>query len=304
MSTVPFARLGMVAIVAAVTIVLPIRFVQASAFAGFPSRPQIEQKAKWQKNIRIPQRGQPWHPLFSPVAKSSENNQPTPIEQSPSLLEKKGGILYRTSIFDRSELAQIRQDLAEYERDMQDETMSSVAQHRRGAVLSSVDSPTVQVLREGSLVEWVRTVTSNPNYVLRDQDVPVELRSYEKRGASMAWHSDDVLFDPPQLEVVWTLENTSDCVTMWKQPEQHGPNDSSKTTNIHTIETDPNAVLLIAAGGPEHCVTSLKQGRRIIVKCVYALRDAVFLSHAHQAQFQNKKGSKSNNKKNKKRQRR
>jgi hypothetical protein len=60
----------------------------------------------------------------------------------------------------------------------------------------------------------------------------------------MAWHEDDILVDPPQVEAVITIESKSDCVTMWKQGER-----------LKAQETDPNSVLLLQAGGPLQCVT-------------------------------------------------
>lgn len=64
----------------------------------------------------------------------------------------------------------------------------------------------------------------------------------------MAWHVDDVLYDPPQIEVVWTLENTSNCQTVWKTNE----------ATTRSLETDRNSALLLRAGVTPHCVTSLK----------------------------------------------
>ena len=204
-----------------------------------------------------------------------------PIHLSLSRLDRQGGILYQTSIFNTSELVQLRQDLSHYQRQMVEETKSSVAQNRLGVALPK-DSVTCEIVRHGSLTEWVNDVAvprrdrqeppASTRYVLRDDMVPVELRSYEKPGACMAWHSDDVLFDPPQLEVVWTLENTSNCVTQWKP----STNNNNNNNVVATVETDVNAALLIQAGGPSHCVTSLRYGRRVILKCVYALPDATF----------------------------
>ena len=95
----------------------------------------------------------------------------------------------------------------------------------------------------------------------------IKVRSYQTTGAGMDWHVDDVLYEPPQLEVVWTMENTSDCQTMWK--ERNG--------SIETVETDVNSAILLRAGGVPHAVSSLKRGKRTIVKCVYAANDATLL---------------------------
>jgi hypothetical protein len=105
--------------------------------------------------------------------------------------------------------------------------------------------------------------------------LPVEVRLYETFGAGMAWHADDVLYDPPQVEAVVTLDNTSDCVTMWKFGEQ----------KMKSQETDPNSVVLLKAGGPLHCVSPLKRGRRIILKCAFAAKGAKFLEGIHTDQF-------------------
>lgn len=90
----------------------------------------------------------------------------------------------------------------------------------------------------------------------------------------MAWHRDDVLYDPPQIEIVYTVENTSDCATMWKVGSQ-----------LYSQETHPNSLLMLQAGGPEHCVTSLKRGRRVILKCAYIVESATFLGNDYQHQF-------------------
>jgi len=248
------------------------------------------------------------HPTLVVVVSSLAASSSASVHEQ-ALFKKQGGILYRTSIFNKTELALIRQELADYQKGgrLKDEIASSVAQHRMGAVLSSNNDnnrpssssstssqTTMDILREGSLTQWIRTVTQNPNYVLRDDQVPVEIRSYEKPNACMAWHRDDVLFDPPQLEIVWTLENSSDCRTLWK--------DDHDETTVHAVETDPNAALLIPAGGAEHCVSSLKRGRRVILKCVYALQDAKFVSGSHLHQFD--KGKKEKNTKRKQQQQR
>ena len=91
----------------------------------------------------------------------------------------------------------------------------------------------------------------------------------------MDWHADDVLYDPPQVEVVWTLENTSDCTTHWI-------NTGGEET---IVETDPNSVLLLRAGVVPHRVTPLKRGRRVIVKCAFCSKHAVFCQDKMVMQF-------------------
>jgi hypothetical protein len=191
-----------------------------------------------------------------------------------SLERTYGGIVYRTSVFNKEEYAIIAEDVARVGT-LIAESPTSMAKRRRGAILPS-NSRTVQLFRHGSLQQFVQQMTSS-DYELSEQ-VPVEIRSYEQPGACMAWHSDDVLYhNPPQVEIIWTLENTSDCQTMWK----------TTTGQIQSVETEKNSVIALRAGGPEHCVTSLKRGKRIILKCVYASKKATFVSQTQDAaQFQ------------------
>ena len=158
------------------------------------------------------------------------------------------------------------------------------------------------------------------------QEIPVEVRSYEKIGASMSWHKDECLYDPPQFEVIFTVENNSDCVTMWKKNENKNKNENENNINDNkneknenemysSQETHPNSLLLLQAGpdGPEHCVTSLKHGRRVILKCAYIYEGSTYIGGEERNlnQFGNNKNnnkkattkskSKSDNKKGKKR---
>jgi hypothetical protein len=150
-----------------------------------------------------------------------------------------------------------------------DET-SSVAVGRQGAMLhyrSDKDVSSSPSIIVRTLDRYVRILlrkhTGHDEYRMCP-DLPAELRVYQRRGASMAWHQDDVLYDPPQIEVVYTVENSSDCVTQWK--DQDG--------RELAVETDPNSALVLAAGGAWHCVTRLKFGRRVIVKMAYILPSA------------------------------
>jgi hypothetical protein len=198
---------------------------------------------------------------------------------SASVIDKSGGVLYRTSVFTKDEYAKIAEEIASFSSKLHQETASSVAKYRLGTSLPP-DSVTFQAFQDGSLSRLVEQVAGS-NYVLSPH-IPVEIRVYEKSGACMAWHVDDVLYDPPQLEVVWTLENTSDCVTMWKEPDG----------SVRSVETDRNSVLLLSAGGPSHCVTSLKRGQRTIVKCAYVQKGASYQEGIQANQFGSSKRKK------------
>jgi hypothetical protein len=108
--------------------------------------------------------------------------------------------------------------------------------------------------------------------------LPIEVRVYETKGSGMDWHVDDVLYDPPQLEMVYTLENKSDCSTAWKTLDG----------KEHRVETEPNSAILLLAGGAPHKVTPLSYGRRVILKVVYVQDGAAYLGgddNIHKRQF-------------------
>mmetsp|Transcript_1243 Transcript_1243/g.1698 ORF Transcript_1243/g.1698 Transcript_1243/m.1698 type:complete len:258 (-) Transcript_1243:151-924(-) len=187
--------------------------------------------------------------------------------------EKAGGVIYKTSVLTGDETQVIKQDITNLR--LCSETTSSVARNRVGAVLSS-ESDTVRIIKEGSLNRLVERVAGD-NYEL-STNIPVEVRAYEKVGAGMEWHIDDVLYDPPQIEVVFTLENNSDCRTMWKE---NGPQHQKQKS----IETDENSAILLRAGGVDHCVSSLKHGKRVIIKCAFRKVGSTFLENEQVLQF-------------------
>lgn len=198
--------------------------------------------------------------------------------------ERAGGVLYRTSVLTAGESEVLRADLARFGTRLTDETTSSVGILRVGAELPR-DCDTVRLLNdpEGSVsrlvneVHDVRDDDDDDRMVLSDV-VPVEVRAYERAGAGMEWHVDDVLCDgEPQTEVVLTTENTSDCATVWRAPDG---------ATERRVETEPNSVVLIRAGGAEHRVTALRNGgRRVILKFAYARKGARATPEASRGRF-------------------
>lgn len=207
---------------------------------------------------------------------------------------------------------------------LQDEdTSSSFATNRIGARIPT-NSETYNIVRHGSICRIVNGLYENNNNDEDDEqkmilapDIPVEVRIYEKVGAGMEWHVDDILYCPKQVEVVMTLENTSDCCTMWRVPMKEEEEDyaycnnhvdvnvpsplpsshrtTDKTTSkvamtVHSIQTAPNSILILEAGGVEHKVSPLSYGKRIILKMAFVSKHAVMdetmerhVSHHHRA---------------------
>ena len=202
--------------------------------------------------------------------------------------DKAGGILYKQSVLSQKEFDVCRRELESLigkggSLRLADETTSSVARNRIGGRIPP-DSVIVDTLRnpEGSIFQLINEVEgADGNFVLSGE-VPVEVRIYEKSGAGMEWHVDDVLFDPEQTEVVLTIENSSDCATIWEE----GKDDANPGKRVE-VETAPNSAILIKAGGARHKVTPLKYGKRVILKFVYAREGATLIDGAekHIKQF-------------------
>jgi hypothetical protein len=233
-----------------------------------------------------------------------------------SKIEKDGGIIYRQSVCSQHEMELIQKETSIITKHHLTNERSSIAQNRLGAALSSSATnnnnesscDTLRMLKEGgsiySLVQRLTEVASSEEALVAAgvdgtgqttatpttettrkkiqlcQEIPIEVRSYEKIGASMSWHKDECLYDPPQFEIIFTVENNSDCVTMWKkQKENNDRNKNNDDNEICTQETHPNSLLLLQAGpdGPDHCVTSLKHGRRVILKCAYIYEGSTYI---------------------------
>lgn len=206
--------------------------------------------------------------------------------------QKAGGILYKQSVLSHQEFDVCKRELVSLigkggSLRLADETTSSVASNRVGGRIPT-DSVIVDTLRnlEGGIARLINEVEGTDGNFVLSEEVPVEVRIYEKSGAGMEWHVDDVLFEPEQVEVVLTMENSSDCVTIWEERK-----DGRNTGRRVEVETSPNSAILIKAGGARHKVSPLKYGRRVILKFVYAREGATLVDGAekHIKQFDSSK---------------
>ena len=97
------------------------------------------------------------------------------------------------------------------------------------------------------------------NPVIFQSDFPIEYREYPLQSTGMNWHKDTLLYQKPQYEAIYTIDNTSDSYTQWIDDDG----------NLQYIWTEPNSILLIKAQRLLHNVTPLTQGVRNILKLIY-----------------------------------
>ena len=219
-------------------------------------------------------------------------------------------ILYKKSILSPSEFQIIQNEVSNIPKKyLQNEKSNTVARDRIGMSLAA-DCEIVRVLscEDGSLHKIINDIATGTRANESDNDkskrrmvlskvVPVELRIYEKLGSGMEWHVDDALYNPEQIEIVFTIENNSDCVTKWEDLNNKQQDHQHRAVEV---ETEANSAIIIKAGpsGVPHFVSALKTGRRSILKLVFIEEGSTFLDDAkdHINQFSS---SKKKNKKNK-----
>jgi len=80
----------------------------------------------------------------------------------------------------------------------------------------------------------------------------------------MEWHRDEAMYAAPQLELVYTLENTSDSTTEWMDA----------SGRVRSAWAAPNSLIVVRAEAALHRVRAVRNGgSREIVKAVYAAAD-------------------------------
>ena len=89
----------------------------------------------------------------------------------------------------------------------------------------------------------------------------------------MGLHSDLVMYDVPQTEMVYTIRNDSDSEFQWIDSKHR----------LHSFRPQANDLVLVRANGPFHGVTPVHHGSRDIVKFVgHAPHARPVMSFKHQ----------------------
>ena len=149
---------------------------------------------------------------------------------------------------------------------------ASFAKNRRCASLSPIGPSYRDVLSSAKTIRKLREITGEPTLTLGD--FPAELRVCDV-GSEMDWHVDPELYDPPQWECVFTIDNDSDSVTEWEL-EEEGDDDDVLHTRRRSTWTAPGSALIFRAGGVKrHRVKPSTFGERVIVKALYVCEKRV-----------------------------
>lgn len=114
-------------------------------------------------------------------------------------------------------------------------------------------TPTHKVFTSPQVTEWLARIFGpvRPGA----QHIPIE---YRDGSLGMKWHVDTPLIGR-QIECVYTVQNTSDSETLYK--DFFG--------RTHRQWTEPGSLVVVRAGGVEHAVTAATTGQRTIVKFVF-----------------------------------
>ena len=107
--------------------------------------------------------------------------------------------------------------------------------------------------------KYINKIKNVINKNIKRSDFPIEFRIYPEGSSGMKCHKDTLLYDKPQYEMVYTIENESDSYTNWYS--YFGWNNK--------IYTKPNSLIIVKAQGNIHCVSPVNKGFRKILKLIY-----------------------------------
>lgn len=105
----------------------------------------------------------------------------------------------------------------------------------------------------------MRKIQRYLNNKIYPSNFPIEHRFYHIESKGMNWHKDAMLYEKPQYEAIYTIDNNSNSYTQWE--DNYG--------NIKKLWTEPNSLLIVKAQGYKHNVTPPINGEREILKLIY-----------------------------------
>ena len=117
------------------------------------------------------------------------------------------------------------------------------------------------IYKNNKFKKIIQNIDSKP--FLEIPSFPIEYRIYPTGSSGMELHRDSSLFSPDALEIVLTLENTSDSKFGWVEDD---------TENL--IKTDANTLAIVKPGTVLHKVTAVRKGFRTILKFIVEFKNS------------------------------
>ena len=111
--------------------------------------------------------------------------------------------------------------------------------------------------------KYINKINNIINSNIKKSDFPIEFRVYPTGSQGMKCHKDTLLYEKPQYEMVYTIENESDSYTNWY----------SYLGWNNKIYTKPNSLIIVKAQENIHCVSPINKGYRTILKLIYTQTD-------------------------------
>jgi hypothetical protein len=167
-------------------------------------------------------------------------------------------ILYIKDVFDHDNFLKINKEcLNIYPKLVPDK---SIAQNRLHVTLSD-DSIIKKIFYGKKFINLLKNILGFN--VIPSKVLPIEFRYYDIN-SSMDWHRDQIInkniYNCPQIEVVYTVHNTSNSNTEWI---------NDKKGYINKIYSVPNSIMITQGGSCLHRVTPITSGNRSIIKIAY-----------------------------------
>lgn len=122
------------------------------------------------------------------------------------------------------------------------------------------DNKISAIFYSGDIINKIESIINNK---IKKSNFPIEYRIYPKGSGGMKCHKDTLLYELPQYEMVYTIENESDSYTNW----------FSYLGWNNKIYTKPNSLIIVKAQENTHCVSPVNEGYRSILKLIYTQTD-------------------------------
>lgn len=169
-------------------------------------------------------------------------------------------VYYYKNVLSKDDYNKVYNECVTLNLDLMDEQMQDDQMAKRRILNVSNDSILYDIFYGDKFINYLN---NKLNIKLKPSNLlPIDYRIYEL-GGRMKWHRDVVISENkkcPQIEIVFTIDNTSDSQTIWKEDD---------TNMIHKISTEANSIIITQGNSAYHKVLPVTTGQRRIIKIAY-----------------------------------